>query len=144
MQKELNIVSHSEAETQALAQKLGRHFQDPEVVVLTGSLGCGKTVFVRGLAAALGIDDKLINSPSFTMVNEYPGEKPLFHLDLYRLGDPAQLYEIGWDEYLGREGLFVVEWGEKAGGVLPSRYYLVQFNIIDEQQREINISLVQP
>ena len=144
MPKELNIVSHSEGETRALAQRLGPHFQNPEVVVLTGSLGCGKTVFVRGLATYLGIDDELVNSPSFTMVNEYPGEKSLFHLDLYRLSDPSQLHEIGWDEYLGREGLFVVEWGEKAGGFLPSRYDLVHFNILDEQQRKITISLVQP
>ncbi len=144
MPRELNIISHSESETQALAQKLGQHFQNPQVVVLTGSLGCGKTVFVRGLAAALGINEKLVNSPSFTMVNEYPGEKHLFHLDLFRLDDPSQLHEIGWNEYILREGLFVVEWGEKAGEYLPIRYYLVQFKILDEQQREITISLVQP
>ncbi len=99
---------------------------------------------MRGLAAALGIDDKLVHSPTFVMVNEYPGEQSLFHLDLYRLDNPAQLYEIGWDEYLTREGLLVVEWGEKAKEFLPSRYYLVQFDITDEKQREITVSLVQP
>jgi tRNA threonylcarbamoyladenosine biosynthesis protein TsaE len=142
--RELQIISHSEEETRALAQKLGRHFQNPDVVVLTGALGCGKTVFVRGLAAALGIDQKLVNSPSFTVVNEYPGEKQLFHLDLYRVDNPAHLNEIGWDDYLSRGGLFVVEWGEKAAGFLPRRYYLVQFRILDENQREITITLVQP
>jgi tRNA threonylcarbamoyladenosine biosynthesis protein TsaE len=143
MERELHIVSHSESETRALAQKLGPHFQNPNVVVLTGALGCGKTVFVRGLVDALGIDEEIVNSPSFTMVNEYPGEKPLFHLDLYRLDDPSQLHEIGWDEYLNRDGLFVVEWGDKAGPFLPRRYYLVQFKILDEHRREIIISLVQ-
>ncbi len=144
MSRKLQIITHSEEETRALAQRLGPHFQDPDVVVLTGALGCGKTVFVRGLAATLGIDQQLVNSPSFTVVNEYPGKKPLFHLDLYRIDNPSHLNEIGWDDYLSRGGLFVVEWGEKATGFLPRRYYLVRFRILDENQREITISLVQP
>ena len=144
MQRELNIVSHSEEQTLALARKLARHLRGPEVVVLTGVLGSGKTVFVRGLAGALGIEEQAVRSPSFTMVNEYPGPRPLYHLDLYRLGDPSELHELGWDEYLGREGLFVVEWGEKAGDYLPARYYHVCFAIVDEHQREISVTLVQP
>lgn len=128
----------------ALARKLGRHLRDPDVVVLSGVLGSGKTVFVRGLAASLGIDEDSVRSPSFTMVNEYPGKWPLFHFDLYRLEDPSELYELGWDEYLGRQGLFVVEWGEKAGDYLPARYYQVSFSIIDECRRDIGVSLVQP
>lgn len=142
MQRELNIVSHSEEQTLALARKLGPHLHNPEVVVLTGALGSGKTVFVRGLAISLGIDERMVNSPSFTMVNEYPGPKPLFHFDLYRLGDPSELYEIGWDEYLERKGLFVVEWGEKAEGYLPRRYYQIHFTIISEQERNIKVSLI--
>jgi tRNA threonylcarbamoyladenosine biosynthesis protein TsaE len=144
LQRELNIVSHSEEQTLALARKLAPHLRDPEVVVLTGALGSGKTVFVRGLATALGIKEYLVRSASFTMVNEYPGQKNLFHLDLYRLGDPSELYEIGWDEYLGREGLFVVEWGEKAGDHLPAKYYQIRFTIINENARNITVSLIQP
>ncbi len=144
MQRELNIASHSEEETLALARKLAPHLRDPEVVVLTGSLGSGKTVFVRGLATALGIKEHLVRSASFMMVNEYPGQKSLFHFDLDRLGDPSELYELGWDEYLGREGLFVVEWGEKAGDHLPARYYQIRFNIVAEHHRDISVSLVQP
>ncbi len=143
MQRELHIVSRSEEQTLALARKLGPHLRNPEVVVLTGELGSGKTVFVRGLAAALGIDENLVNSPSFTMVNEYPGPNPLFHFDLYRLSDPSEVYELGWDEYLGRKGLFVVEWGEKARGYLPEKYYQVHFTITDEEKRDIIVSLVQ-
>jgi tRNA threonylcarbamoyladenosine biosynthesis protein TsaE len=110
--------------------------------VLSGVLGSGKTVFVRGLAAAMGIEEALVRSPSFTLVNEYPGERPLYHFDLYRLGDDSELYEIGWDEYLNRDGLIVIEWGEKALAYLPTRYYQIDFSIVDEQQREINISFV--
>ena len=144
MQREINIVSHSEEQTLALARKLEPHLRDPEVVVLTGVLGSGKTVFVRGLATALGIKEHVVRSASFTMVNEYPGQKPLFHFDLYRLSDPSELYELGWDEYLGRKGLFVVEWGEKAGDHLPARYYQIRFTIIAERQRDISVSLIQP
>ena len=138
----LNIISHSEEETLALASKLALLFKPGDVLVLTGVLGAGKTVFVRGLAAAMGIDESIVNSPSFTLVNEYQGEKTLYHFDLYRLGDSSELYEIGWDEYLSRDGLVVVEWGEKAEGYLPERYYHMEFGIVNETDREINISFV--
>ena len=138
----LQAVSHAEDQTRALAGKLAASFVPGDMIVLQGELGSGKTVFVKGLAAALGLDEKLVNSPSYTFVNEYPGEKPLYHLDLYRLKDPAELREIGWDEYLGRNGLVVVEWGEKAKTFLPKKYYLIIFRIVSESEREINITLV--
>lgn len=136
----MNITSHSEEETIALARKLASLFRPGDVIVLSGALGSGKTVFVRGLAAAMGLDETQVNSPSFTLVNEYPGEQALYHFDLYRLGDISELVEIGWDEYLSREGVVVVEWGEKAEGYLPPRYYRIDFAIVNEKEREINIS----
>ena len=139
----LNIVSHSEKQTVALAKKLAPSFKRGDFISLNGSLGSGKTVFVRGLAGALKVDEAEVSSPSFTFVNEYPGEIPLYHFDLYRIKDSSELYEIGWDEYLGREGLVVVEWGEKAAEMLPARYYRIDFKIISKNDREINISLVQ-
>ncbi len=140
MSKILNIVSHSEEETAALAARLVSFFKDGDVIVLEGRLGAGKTVFVRGLAVALGIDESLVNSPSFTLVNEYPGVRPLYHFDLYRLSDPTELYEIGWDEYANRDGIMVVEWGEKARDYLPEQYYLITFTVISENERRIEIA----
>ncbi len=139
----LHITSHNESETIALAEKLAALFRPGDLVVLKGELGAGKTAFVRGLAGALGLDREAVNSPSFTIVNEYPGERPMYHLDLYRISDPTELDEIGWDEYLQRPGLIVVEWGDKAGNYLPSQYYVIGFKIIDEQTREIDVSHVQ-
>jgi tRNA threonylcarbamoyladenosine biosynthesis protein TsaE len=141
--KALSIISHSEAETFALAKRLSTSFADGEVVVLTGPLGAGKTVFVRGLAAGRKIAEAAVSSPSFGFVNEYPGVSPVYHFDLYRLSDLRELTEIGWDDYLQRPGLIVIEWGEKAAEFLPPRYYLVQIGIIDAEQREIQISLVE-
>lgn len=142
--KVLSIISHSEDETVALARKLAASFVSGDIVVLKGELGSGKTTFVRGLAAARGVDENQINSPSYTFVNEYSGDPPIYHIDLYRLGDVSELTEIGWDDFLSRDGIVLVEWGERAEWRLPARYYLAEFAIIDERQREINFSLVQP
>ncbi|MBD3403716.1 tRNA (adenosine(37)-N6)-threonylcarbamoyltransferase complex ATPase subunit type 1 TsaE [candidate division GN15 bacterium] len=140
----LNIVSHSEEETEALAEKLARSFLPGDVVVLSGDLGSGKTSFVRGMARGMGIDTNLVNSPTYTFVNEYPGgDKKLYHFDLYRLQQTTELYEIGWEEYLSREGIVVVEWGEKAAELLPQRYYALEFKIVSETEREIDLALVQ-
>ncbi|MEW6051245.1 MAG: tRNA (adenosine(37)-N6)-threonylcarbamoyltransferase complex ATPase subunit type 1 TsaE [Candidatus Zixiibacteriota bacterium] len=139
----LSITSHSELETLALAKRLATSFHTGEVIVLKGPLGAGKTVFVRGLAQGLGIDDQLVTSPSYGFVNEYPGKPPLFHFDLYRLSDVVELYEIGWDEYLSRDGITVIEWGERAEFLLPARYYLIEFTLVDDTRRTIDIALVE-
>ena len=144
MKRILDIVSHSENETMALAEKLLALFKPGDIIILTGELGAGKTAFVRGLAKGLGIDTDLVHSPSFTIVNEYPGEKPLFHFDLYRLTDIGELTEIGWDDYMNKKGLMAVEWGEKAKEMLPQNYYSIDFSIIDEVQRKIAIGHVSP
>ena len=137
----MSVISHSEDETLALAMKLAASFVAGDVLVLKGPLGAGKTAFVRGLANGMGIDEALVNSPSYTFVNEYGGDIPLYHFDLYRLMSPDDLYEIGWDEYLTRKGIVVVEWGERADDLLPSRYYLLEFAIDGENERRIDISL---
>lgn len=140
----LSIISHSEAETVALARKLANSFVGGDTVILKGELGSGKTTFVRALAVARGVHESRVNSPSYTFVNEYGGRPPIYHIDLYRLGDISELTEIGWDDYTSRDGIVFVEWGERAGRRLPDRYYLAEFSIIDEEQRRIDLSLVQP
>lgn len=143
MEKILNIVSHSPEQTLLLAEQLARTcFLDGDVLILSGPLGAGKTVFVRGLARGRDIDENSVNSPSFTFINEYPGEKPVFHFDLYRMGDNSELFEIGWQDYLLRPGLMVVEWGEKAESLLPEKYYQLTFDIISENEREIKVTIV--
>lgn len=107
------FTSHSEQETRALAQRLAQDLAAGTTVLLAGDLGAGKTAFVKGLAAGLGLDPDDVTSPTFTLVHEYRGGRlPLVHVDLYRL-EAADLDEIGLDQDLAAEGVVAVEWAER-------------------------------
>ena len=107
------LVSHSEQETFLLARDLARDFKGDEVVLLKGDLGAGKTVFAKGIASGLGLKDvHQVCSPSYTLVNIYQAEYPIYHIDLYRLNKNSEIMDIGWEDYLGR-GVIIVEWAEK-------------------------------
>lgn len=105
--------STSEKETFELAKGLAESFQGQEIVFLSGELGAGKTVFAKGIASGLGMEDVTqVCSPSFTLVNIYQARYPIFHIDLYRLGKSSEIDDIGWEDYLDR-GVIIVEWAEK-------------------------------
>jgi tRNA threonylcarbamoyladenosine biosynthesis protein TsaE len=107
--------SRSEQETFLLGRKIGQRLQPPRVILLYGELGSGKTVLVRGMADGLGVrDPTLVRSPSYTLVNEYPGENTtIYHLDFYRLDSLRDLYSIGLEEILASPGIVIIEWAEK-------------------------------
>lgn len=111
--------SHSVAETEALGEQLGKQLRGGEVIAYFGDLGMGKTAFTRGLARGLGYTGR-VNSPTFTIVNEYAGRIPLFHFDMYRLRDEEELFDIGWEDYLSRGGVCAVEWSERVKTVIPT------------------------
>ena len=125
------------AQTQALARDLARRLEPGDVIVLSGPMGAGKTAFCGGLAQGLGIDGP-VTSPTYTIVNEYQGRLPLFHFDLYRLSGPEDLYDIGWEDYLARDGVCVVEWPQIAGGEL-SPTITVEITPTGEESRRITI-----
>jgi tRNA threonylcarbamoyladenosine biosynthesis protein TsaE len=105
--------SHSETDTAAIGRELGTTLAAGDVVLLSGDLGAGKTAFVRGLAAGLGVDSQEVSSPTFTLVQEYRGGRlPLFHVDLYRLNDPREIDDLGLDE-IGEGGVLAIEWAER-------------------------------
>jgi tRNA threonylcarbamoyladenosine biosynthesis protein TsaE len=106
-------ITRSEEETFRLAKKLSQGFKGIEVVFLIGELGSGKTIFAKGLAAGLGLEDfHQVCSPSYTLVNIYQGKHTIFHIDLYRLGKDSEVMDLGWEDYLG-QGVIIVEWAEK-------------------------------
>ncbi len=108
------VTTMSPSETEALGVRLARKLPIPSVVLLRGALGTGKTTLARGIAAGLGLQDtSLVNSPSFTLVNIYHGRCPIYHVDLYRLEGERDLYSIGLDDFFGKDGITIVEWGER-------------------------------
>ena len=114
----MDYLTHNEIETEALGETLARRLGPGDVVAYRGDLGAGKTAFTRGLARGLGCTGR-VTSPTFTVVNEYEGRLPLFHLDLSRLEGEDALYDIGWEDYLDRGGVCAVEWSERAEAALP-------------------------
>ena len=111
-------VSHSPEETRQIAGSLVRGRRGRAVFALHGDLGSGKTCFVQGLAAALGIR-RAITSPTFTVINEYKAPRPLVHIDLYRLNSPDEALGIGFDDYMEADAVTAVEWAERAGDLVP-------------------------
>jgi tRNA threonylcarbamoyladenosine biosynthesis protein TsaE len=108
-----DVISKSPEETQRIGCELARSLPVPGIVLLRGALGTGKTTLTRGIAEGLGIvDPDLVSSPSFTLVNIYQGACPIYHVDLYRLRGERDLYLTGLDDFLGRDGVTVVEWSE--------------------------------
>jgi tRNA threonylcarbamoyladenosine biosynthesis protein TsaE len=108
------------------------------VILLFGPLGAGKTSFVQGLAQGLGVSG-VVNSPTFTIVREHQGRLPLFHFDLYRIDDPQELWEMGFEEYLGRGGVAAIEWPEQGEENIPSRFLAVRLSYAGETQRVIRL-----
>lgn len=134
--------SHSPAATSLLGRKMGRRLEAGSIIALIGELGCGKTLLTRGICDGLGVPLRQVNSPTFVLVNEYQGRLPVFHMDLYRLGELAEGFEIGILDYLDRaeSGVMVVEWAEKLLPILPAEHLKVEFSIISARKRELVLS----
>ena len=131
------IVTHSVAETEAAGANLARQLHSG-VIALLGGLGMGKTAFVRGMAAGLGLDAE-VSSPTFALVHEYGGQPPLVHFDMYRVSGWEDLETTGYFEYLNSEALLVVEWSENILAALPEDTLYVQFERLDDTSRRITI-----
>ena len=131
-------ITHSEQETERLGARFGAALPDGSVVAFYGELGSGKTAFVRGMAAGMGIGEG-VSSPTFTIVNEYSGARKLFHFDMYRLGGADELYDIGWEDYLGRGGVCAVEWSENVPGAFEGDEVVVTFRKGEGDEREITV-----
>jgi tRNA threonylcarbamoyladenosine biosynthesis protein TsaE len=137
MNRGSETTTHSEEETFQLARSMARRFRGKEVVLLSGELGAGKTIFAKGLAAGLGLKDhNQVCSPSFTIMNIYRGRFLIFHFDLYRLERSADILDLGWEDCLDR-GVVVVEWGER----VPFDLDAIRVNIKKGQGDERKIKI---
>ena len=138
--KIFSITTHSVDETRDLGKKIGALINQPVTIALIGDLGCGKTAFVQGLAQGLEVPaDYYITSPTFTLINEYTGRWPLFHVDLYRLEGLNDFEDIGLDELLDDPAAVAIEWADRLPYTVFDAYLSLTFEMIDETGRKISI-----
>jgi tRNA threonylcarbamoyladenosine biosynthesis protein TsaE len=137
MKDQISAVSHSPEETADWGRKLGRLLRAGDVVALIGELGAGKTALAQGIARGLGVpEETYIASPTFTLINEYRGRIPLYHLDFYRLDDPSDCANLGLEEYLGGAGVALIEWADKMAALLPGDHLAIRLAYRDETTRQ--------
>ena len=131
-------ISDSERETEELGARFAARLPGGTVVAMYGDLGAGKTAFVRGMARGMGLDCR-VSSPTFTIVNEYLGERELIHFDMYRLSDADELFEIGWEDYLSRGAVCSVEWSENVPEAFDGSEIRVSIEKCSDNARKITI-----
>jgi tRNA threonylcarbamoyladenosine biosynthesis protein TsaE len=134
-----SLVARSAAETFEAGRTLAATLRAGDIVLLTGDLGMGKTVFARGLAVGLGVDPETVRSPTFTLVNPYHGRIPVHHVDLYRIEKDSDLDELGLEEILGGGGVAIVEWAERLGPWMPAACVTVRIEDLGNNRRRVSI-----
>ncbi len=136
----MKIISDSERRTLEIGKAVAKNLHKGDIVCLMGDLGSGKTVFAKGIASALGVDKHEVLSPTFVLIRQYVGKIPIYHFDLYRLDNPEDILNLGYEEYLYNEGIAVIEWADKLGGLLPQEFLKIELKVTGEKKRQLNIS----
>jgi tRNA threonylcarbamoyladenosine biosynthesis protein TsaE len=141
IQQKYVFLSNSPATTFSFGKRVGERLKAGSIIALIGELGCGKTLFTRGICVGLGVLERYVSSPTFIFVNEYRGRLPVFHIDLYRLDTIAEEFEIGILDYLAKadSGVIVVEWAEKILSLLPDNYLQVHFQVLSARRRQLEL-----
>ena len=132
----LDFISHSEAQTRRLGARLAAFLNPGDVLALVGDLGSGKTRWVQGICKGLGVAEPAI-SPTFTLVNEYRGLYPVYHIDLYRLADASETITFGLQDYLYGSGITLIEWADRIKNLLPDEYLIVELYHLEETKRRV-------
>ena len=129
------------AETQTIGEEIGKQLRQGDLVALIGDLGTGKTCLTQGIARGVGVyPNQIVNSPSYTLINEYAGKIPIYHVDLYRLQNHDEILDLGLDEYMEGNGICIIEWAEKLGSLKIS-HTKIQITWLSEMTREIEIQI---
>jgi tRNA threonylcarbamoyladenosine biosynthesis protein TsaE len=141
MGKKVVIQTHKASETVRIGKSIGSHLLAGDVVALVGELGAGKTQFIKGLAAGVGIGNPTyVSSPSFKLINEYPGEITFYHIDLFRLSGEKEAEELGLDDYFQGRGITAIEWADKILSLLPEEILWIEIYYIGGKTRSLEIS----
>ncbi len=136
----IEILTNNVDETEAAGAALSKALTGGTVVAMYGDLGAGKTAFVRGMAQGLESKSR-VTSPTFTIVNEYDGRLPIFHFDMYRLASADELFDIGWEDYIARNGVCIVEWSENVVDAFDGTETQVTIEKLSETQRRITVEV---
>ncbi|MBU0961246.1 MAG: tRNA (adenosine(37)-N6)-threonylcarbamoyltransferase complex ATPase subunit type 1 TsaE [Proteobacteria bacterium] len=127
-------------ETEMFGRHLGTQARPGDIICLSGDLGAGKTALTQKIAKGLGVPDSCyVTSPSFSILQEYPGRIPLYHMDFYRLGDETEVEDLGFEEFFYLSGLTVIEWSERAGALIPATRLFIRLTINDDLSRRVEI-----
>lgn len=141
--KDITLFAESELDTEKLGEDFAKHLNAGEIVAMYGGMGMGKTAFTRGIARGLGIDAR-VTSPTYAIVNEYLADLSLFHFDLFRLSGADELFDIGFEDYLTRDGVCVIEWFENTEGEYTPDYEVHISSVEDDfNARKILIKKVE-
>ncbi|MDE0300506.1 MAG: tRNA (adenosine(37)-N6)-threonylcarbamoyltransferase complex ATPase subunit type 1 TsaE [Candidatus Poribacteria bacterium] len=132
--------THSPEETQSIGKQIGGNLKAGDVVALIGDLGAGKTCLTQGIACGIGIaSHEVVNSPSYTLINEYVGNIPIYHIDLYRLQHHGEIVELGLEEYLEGTGICIIEWADRMANLLPANRIEITMTWVGESTRAIEL-----
>lgn len=142
MIKNIEFISKSPEDTKRFAIELAKEVTSGDVLAFFAPMGAGKTTFSKAFAKGLGITET-VNSPTFTILNVYEGGRlPLYHFDAYRIEEPEEMEEIGFEEYIFGEGICLIEWAEIIKDILPLHYFLVKIEVLSENERRITVERV--
>ncbi len=134
------MITKTAQETVKFGKDIAKYIRPKDVIALVGELGCGKTTLVKGIAEGLGVKNaNYVNSPSFVLIREHKGRTNLYHLDLYRLDNISDIEGLGMEEYFYSDGVTVIEWAEKAEGLLPQEYLRIEIDILGGDCRQITL-----
>lgn len=135
------IQTRSAPETARVGKSIGTRLLPGDVIALVGELGAGKTQFIKGLAAGVGVENSTyVSSPSFTLIHEYPGETPFYHIDLFRLGSEKEAEELGLEVYFQGNGVTAIEWADKIPSLLPEKILFISMAYVDKNIRTLEIT----
>ncbi|MBW6458425.1 MAG: tRNA (adenosine(37)-N6)-threonylcarbamoyltransferase complex ATPase subunit type 1 TsaE [FCB group bacterium] len=133
-----SLTTHSPEETIELGKRIGAQLHMNDVIALYGDLAAGKTTFTKGVCFFLHADQPA-TSPTFTLINEYAGDLPIFHFDCYRIKNPDEMVMLGFDEYLEKDGIVLIEWPENISGHIPDNSIKIHMHYINDHTRRIEI-----
>jgi tRNA threonylcarbamoyladenosine biosynthesis protein TsaE len=136
-----DIITYEPEQTRVLGLQFGEALKSGMVLSLEGDLGAGKTLFVKGLAEGLSVPESIyVTSPSYAIIHEYPGRLPLFHADLYRIEDSADLDDLGLFEIMDGDKVVAIEWAERIRNALPPEGMTIRFEMLNDEVRKISMA----